>query len=114
MLQSVFRNLISNAVQHNDAETPRVEVDATERGDTVAVSVVDNGPGVPESQREDIFGKGNKGLDSTGTGLGLFLVRTLVESFGGSVRVEDSESAAASTIEDVGAVFVVELPVASR
>jgi signal transduction histidine kinase len=102
MLNSVFRNLLKNAIQHNDTETPRVTVSVTDRGDTAVVRVADNGPGIPENQRETIFGKGEKGLGSQGTGIGLYLVDTLVESYGGEVSVEDSASG--------GAAFVVELP----
>jgi PAS domain S-box-containing protein len=102
MLGSVFRNLLKNAVQHNDAESPRVAVSVTERPDAVVVRVADDGPGVPDGQKTAIFGKGEKGLDSDGTGVGLYLVDTLVESYGGAVGVEDGR--------DGGAVFVVELP----
>lgn len=101
MLGSVFRNLLNNAIQHNDKSTPAVTVAATDRGDTVEVSIADNGPGVPESQRSDIFGKGTRGLDSSGTGLGLHLVRTLTDRYGGDVWLRDENS--------TGAVFVVEL-----
>ncbi|MFA9517364.1 PAS domain S-box protein [Halopenitus sp. H-Gu1] len=89
MLGSVFRNLLKNAIQHNDREVPKVAVSATEREDTVVVRVADNGPGVPDNQKDAIFGKGEKGLDSQGTGIGLYLVKTLVESYGGDIRVED-------------------------
>jgi PAS domain S-box-containing protein len=101
MLGSVFRNLLKNAVQHNDEPVPEITVSATAGDDTVEVRVADNGPGVPDNQKDDIFGKGEKGLESSGTGMGLYLVQTLVESAGGSVRVEDNDPE--------GAVFVVEL-----
>jgi len=102
MLNSVFRNLLKNAIQHNDTETPRVRLSITEDDDAVVVRIADNGPGIPDAQRETIFGKGEKGLDSQGTGIGLYLVDTLVESYGGDVWVEDSDAG--------GAAFVVELP----
>ncbi|NHX36297.1 MULTISPECIES: sensor histidine kinase [Halolamina] len=101
MLSSVFRNLLGNAVRHNDSSAPEVTVEATEHADTVEVRVADNGPGVPDDQKERIFGKGEKGLDSPGSGIGLYLVHTLTEQFGGEVRIEDNEPR--------GAVFVVEL-----
>jgi len=104
MLDSVFRNLLSNAIRHNDAEVPEISVSATARDDRVVVRIADNGPGVPDDQKEDIFGKGEKGLDSSGTGLGLYLVQHLVTHYGGSVWVEDNDPE--------GAVFVVELPLA--
>jgi PAS domain S-box-containing protein len=102
MLSSVFNNLLNNAVLHNGSDTPRVAV-AIENGvETVRIRVSDNGPGVPDAQREEIFGRGEKGLESEGTGVGLYLVATLVEGYGGDVWVE--------TAEGGGAAFVVELP----
>ncbi|MEF8872127.1 MAG: PAS domain S-box protein [Haloarculaceae archaeon] len=117
MLGSVFRNLLKNAVQHNDTEVPEVTISATERENKVVVRVADNGPGVPDAQKETIFGKGEKGLDSHGTGIGLYLVQTLVESYGGDIWVEDrcqQDSSTGATIDADsdcdGAVFIVELP----
>lgn len=91
LLGSIFRNLFHNAVQHNDKDVARVRVSGEERAGTVAIRVADNGPGIDEAQREQIFGKGQKGLDSAGTGIGLFLVGKLVEKFDGDIRVEDNE-----------------------
>ncbi|MDY6775987.1 MAG: PAS domain S-box protein [Halobacteria archaeon] len=102
MLGSVFRNLLKNAVEHNDKETPEITVSATETRDSLTVRVADNGPGVPDEKKDEIFGKGEKGLESEGTGMGLYLVHSLVDSYGGEVWVEDNEPE--------GAVFVVEFP----
>jgi PAS domain S-box-containing protein len=106
MLSSVFRNLLNNAVQHNDSDRPevRLSVDVDETAGIATVIVADNGPGIPESQREDIFGKGEQGTASSGSGIGLYLVHTLVSQYGGDVRIEDSHLG--------GAAFVVELPLA--
>jgi len=90
MLSSVFRNLLNNAVQHNDSDTPRVEI-SVDDDETVVVRVADNGPGIPDDQKKTVFGKGEKGLDSPGTGIGLYLVKTLVTEFGGEVWIEDNE-----------------------
>ncbi|WP_336326346.1 PAS domain-containing protein [Halovenus sp. HT40] len=102
MLSSVFRNLLSNAAQHNDKPTPEVTVTATERTDDVVVRVADNGPGIPDAQKESIFGKGERGMESSGTGLGLYLVHTFIDQFGGEVWVSDNDPE--------GAVFHVALP----
>ncbi|WP_138006523.1 sensor histidine kinase [Halalkalirubrum salinum] len=104
MLDSVFRNLLSNAIQHNDKKVPTVTVSATRTDGSVQVTIADNGPGIPDDQKEDIFGKGEKGLESAGTGIGLYLVKSLTELYGGTVWVEDNDPA--------GSVFVVELPIA--
>jgi signal transduction histidine kinase len=102
MLQSVFRNLVKNAIEHNDKTVPEVTVSVSERDDTVLARVADNGPGIPDEQRSEIFGKGEKGLESDGTGIGLYLVSTLVDQYGGDVWIEDNEPE--------GTVFTVELP----
>ncbi|EMA38711.1 sensor histidine kinase [Halobiforma nitratireducens] len=104
MLGAVFRNLLKNAIQHTDRDVPRVTVDVTVDDETVDVSVTDNGPGIPDGQKGEIFGKGEKGLESDGTGVGLYLVQELVESYGGEVWVQDGEP--------TGAEFVVRLPLA--
>lgn len=104
MLEAVFRNLMQNAIVHTHKDHPEVTISVEVEDEMVYVSVADNGPGVPDAQKEDIFGKGEKGLDSPGTGLGLYLVKTLVEEYGGDVWIEDNEPG--------GSVFVVELPLA--
>ncbi len=108
MLSSVFRNLLRNAVQHNDKTPPKVDVSARvdEKDDVAEVRIADNGPGVPAEHHDEIFGKGEKGLDSPGAGIGLYLVRSLVETYGGDVWVQDNEPE--------GAMFVVRLPLADR
>jgi signal transduction histidine kinase len=103
MLGSVFKNLLTNAIVHNDGPVTEVTVSVTVADGAVAVRVADNGPGIPDDRKDTIFEDGEKGLDSEGTGLGLYLVQTLVDRYGGDVRVEDNEP--------TGAVFVVELPV---
>ncbi|SNZ15226.1 PAS/PAC sensor signal transduction histidine kinase [Natronoarchaeum philippinense] len=104
MLGSVFRNLLTNAIKHNNSDQPEVTVTATTDEETATVRVADNGPGIPDAQKDEIFGKGEKGLESEGTGIGLYLVQTLVEHYGGEVWVEDNDPE--------GAVFGVELPLA--
>lgn len=77
------------------------ELPAIERGDTVEFRIADNGPGVPESQKAEIFGIGEKGLETSGTWIGLYLGHTLTSQFDGEVWVEDNDPK--------GAVFVVTL-----
>jgi PAS domain S-box-containing protein len=102
MLSSVFRNLLNNAVQHNNKDTPLVEVSCEVRNDDVVVRIADNGAGIPDDKKDVVFGKGERGLGSPGTGIGLYLVHTLVTQYGGEVWAEDNDS--------TGTVFVVELP----
>mgnify|MGYP000129702976 CR=1 FL=1 len=101
MLSAVFRNLLTNAIQHNDKPLAEVTVSAAEQDDVVTIRIADNGPGIPDDQKDAIFGKCERNLESAGTGMGLYLVETLVTSFGGDVWVEDNDPE--------GSVFVVEL-----
>lgn len=91
MLSSVFRNVLKNAIQHNDEDVPEVSVSVDTTDDAVSVTVTDNGPGIPDAQKAAVFGKGEKGLQSEGTGIGLYLVNTLVDKYDGTVRVDDNE-----------------------
>jgi len=101
LLHSVVRNLLNNAVQHNDTATPTVTVSVETSAETVTVTVADDGPGVGESRRDDLFGKGAKGLESAGTGIGLYLCHEIVDGYGGEISYEPNEPR--------GAVFRVEL-----
>jgi len=101
MLDSVFRNILKNAAEHNDSEAPAVTVTVETGPETVTVRIADNGPGVDDAYKEEIFGRGQKGMSSHGSGIGLYLVRTLTEQYGGRAWVEDNEP--------TGAIFVVEL-----
>jgi signal transduction histidine kinase len=101
MLREVFRNLLTNAVYHNDTDRPTVEVRVETDEEAVTVRVADDGPGVPAGQREAVFGRGEKGLESPGTGIGLYLVDTIVGKYDGEVWVEDNDPR--------GAVFCVRL-----
>jgi len=102
LLQSVFRNLLKNAIVHNDKEIPEITISGTKTDETVRIKIADNGPGVPDAQKKEIFEEGQTALDSDSTGLGLYLVETLVNRYDGDVKVEDNEPE--------GSVFVVELP----
>ncbi|MFB6160956.1 MAG: PAS domain S-box protein [Haloferacaceae archaeon] len=102
MLGSVFKNLLTNAVQHNDGPEPVVTVSCTVEEESVVVRVADDGPGIPDERTDAIFGKHEQGIESAGSGIGLYLVRTLVDQYGGDVWVEDNEPE--------GAVFAVRLP----
>ena len=108
---SVVRNLLTNAIQHNRRAEPTVTVSATADDRTVTIRVADDGPGIPDRQKQELFGKGQKGLDSAGTGIGLYLVETLVDSYGGAVWIEDRADQTGTPADASGAVFVVELPV---
>ncbi|QGN06692.1 histidine kinase [Halorhabdus sp. CBA1104] len=95
LLDSVFTNILSNAAIHND-DPVTVSIYVEEpTPETVIVGFADDGSGVPEEIRDDIFEMGRKGPESTGTGLGLGFVRALTESYGGTVDVRESAAGGA-------------------
>ena len=108
VLDMVFGNLLENAIKYG-GEPPRVEVQVRSRvRGQVVVRIADNGPGVPADQRKkifDLFYRGGNELERTrkGTGLGLYIVRTLVHFLKGRVTVYDR-------FGKPGSVFEVELP----
>jgi signal transduction histidine kinase len=111
-LEIVFRNLIDNAVKYSLPE-PTVKVESWSNGrGTVVTRVSDNGPGIPVQLRRKIFGRfvrlGNE-LERTqvGTGLGLYIVRTLVRRMKGRIHVRGRGT-------QQGTVFEVELPGSER
>lgn len=109
LLSSVFRNLINNGIQHNDSDEPVISLTVEDHGEYVHVRVADNGPGIPDEMKERLFAEGEKGLESQGTGIGLFLVQSLVESYGGDVWVEDRVESPSDEGTQTGSVFVVKL-----
>ncbi len=90
LLGSVFRNLLKNAVQHNDTDTPRVEITVQDGDETVTVTIADDGPGIPPDRRDAVLGRTEQGPNHPAAGLGLYLVDTLVDQYDGTLRITDS------------------------
>jgi len=94
-LVQVLFNLVDNAVKYaGSASDRRIVLIARRAGGSVLLTVRDSGPGVPPNQLEAIFGAFYRGEDeltrrNKGTGLGLALVRGLVERMGGTVRARN-------------------------
>ncbi|AFK19145.1 PAS domain S-box protein [Haloferax mediterranei ATCC 33500] len=102
LLDEVIEHLLKNAVQHNDKLNPEVTVEVAPGDEVVELRVSDNGPGIPDEEKHRIVDKRIEDLSNPGNGFGLFLVREIVESYGGEIRIEDNEPS--------GATFVVTLP----
>ena len=92
-LKRAFANLIDNAIKYGN--TARVAL--TAREDEVVVTVEDDGPGIPEGEREKVFTafyriEGSRSRETGGVGLGLAVVRTIVRAHGGEVTLETAAS----------------------
>ena len=108
-MEKVFFNLLSNAIKFTpDGGAVQISIDTDESGETAHVRVADSGPGIPREHLERIFDPFHQGEHQPrqgvfgGTGIGLSLVKSIVEQHGGSIRAESHAGQ--------GAVFAISLP----
>ena len=91
-LKRALVNLIDNALKYGG----QAEVDLVQKNDGVEITVKDRGPGLPESELEQVFEpfyrvENSRSRDTGGTGLGLAIVRQIAESHGGSIVLVNRE-----------------------
>lgn len=96
-IYSVFENLFSNAIKHGKASEVTIKV--MDGIDHWEILFKDNGTGIAKEHRNRIFEKGF--TTGKGSGLGLFIVKKLIESYNGEIELGDHEE---------GAVFIIRLP----
>ena len=96
-LKHALQNLLENAVKHGSRDQPWVGIFAAAKPDdgpsAVEIRIVDRGPGIPQEECDHIFDsffRGRRALQDQvhGTGLGLNLVKTIVEAHGGTINVK--------------------------
>jgi len=103
-LRQIFGNLVDNAVKYSPGES-KIDVLCGEDGDDCWFEVIDEGPGVADGEKHRVFERfyrGDRSRASRGLGLGLSMVKALVEAHGGSVFLAD--------VNKRGACFKVVLP----
>ncbi|MGQ9558966.1 MAG: sensor histidine kinase [Candidatus Oleimicrobiaceae bacterium] len=111
MVDQVLANLLSNAIKYSPPKT-EVEVKVTSTSRTVQVAVIDHGYGIPEKALPHVFDKFYRVTDdervreATGSGLGLSLVKQIMEVHGGTIAV--------SSKVGEGTTFVVSFPMARQ
>jgi len=114
LIRGAFSNIVSNAIKHSDGDLQiKIAVSMLSRQGKgyIRVSIEDNGPGIPDERKTVIFDRSLMGLTKpVSRGLGLYLVKKLVEDFDGEVWVEDRVPG----IPSEGAKFVVVLPAAEE
>ena len=107
-LRQVLTNLIDNAIKYSPAGA-EVEVRAYQEDGLVRIDVRDSGPGIAKDDQKLIFEKFGRvtgsGATRPGTGLGLFIARSIAEAHGGALDVDSAP--------DQGSTFTLELPVQS-
>ncbi len=88
--EQVFRNLIGNAIKYRRAEGAEVRVSASSMNGSWHFVVADNGPGIADAQQERIWRLFHTTRPADGAGIGLALVKRIIEAQGGRVSVESS------------------------
>ena len=101
LFEQVLINLIDNALKHG---APPLELSASRAGDTIDLVVRDHGAGIPDGDSERLFDKFVRASSAPGAGLGLAVVRAIVEAHGGTATIERPR--------DGGAQFRIALPAA--
>jgi signal transduction histidine kinase len=105
-MEIIFNNLVSNSVKYNK-RGGKVEVIIDKDGNDVIIIFSDTGIGIKEEDRENLFAefvriKNEKTKNISGSGLGLSIVKKVVELYNGTISVD--------SIPDVGTTFTVRLP----
>ncbi|MFW9992841.1 MAG: ATP-binding protein [Candidatus Odinarchaeota archaeon] len=88
LLEELFSNLVENAIIHSGGSLVRIT--AEKKDGQVAVFLEDNGKGISVTSRSKLFTRGFKRTGSEGSGLGLFLAKTIAELYGGTIAVKGS------------------------
>lgn len=100
-IYSVFSNLIDNSIKHG--QSTAVEIRVEKRGEFAVITVKDNGSGIPVEIIDRIFEEGFSYGNKAGSGLGLYIVKKVIERYGGQIRAYN----------DNGAVFEIKLRLAN-
>jgi signal transduction histidine kinase len=109
LVRMVFQNLISNAIKYTPKDGS-VECEITSSGverETIFIRISDTGIGIPKEEREHVFEKLHRAANAqafepNGTGLGLYVVKTIIDKVGGGITFESQEGK--------GTTFYVSLP----
>ena len=113
-IYQVLQNLIENSIKYclpDNTKQCKVDISLQSTKDVVDIEITDNGIGIPKSEQSRIFERFYRASNVTaqagsGTGLGLYIVKSIVEHFGGKIRF-DSE-------ENKGTTFYITLPLAKK
>ena len=114
-IKQVFTNLIRNAARHGcDEKQPQISISTTQAADglpavdRVGFAIFDNGRGIPAEWRDDVFLPGRRvpGTRSSGTGMGLAIVKRIIEHYAGTITIDPTCQP--------GTRFLFTLPLADR
>ena len=104
-LTAIVQNLLENSLKYSSDNAP-VELSAEQVGNKFRFRVADQGQGIPDAEKKAVFDKfyrmGNEETrDTTGTGLGLYIVNQVLKAHGGSIQITDNQPQ--------GTIFTIEI-----
>ncbi len=93
LLNDAFENILLNGIQHNDKEDKKLWIEGSQYRegmvDYIQIEFKDNGRGIPDKNKQNVFMRGVKTQDSNGMGIGLSLVKEIINGYNGRVWVEN-------------------------
>ncbi len=89
LLKDAVSNIVENTIQHSNAKKIKM-TQKTEKNKIICI-IEDDGKGISNEHKENIFDRGYKMGENAGSGLGMYLVKRIAEAYGGDVEVRDSE-----------------------
>lgn len=103
---TAINNLLGNAIKYSESNAD-INIDISKEAGFVSLKIKDKGPGIPTVEKEQVFKKfyrvGNEEIRKTkGTGLGLYIVKSIVEGHQGTIKIKDNAPK--------GTIFTIELP----
>ncbi len=105
-MRQVCLNLLTNAAKFTPENHAKIALKLTETPSDLEIRIIDNGRGIPDQEKTEIFNKFSTGNSSIGKGkgigMGLFICKKIIEAHGGQISIEDNEHQ--------GAVFIITLP----
>ena len=102
LLRQLFQNLIENAIKHTGAEKPTVTIHYESEGDEHVFFVSDNGKGIPDDRKKDVFNQFYRDGNAEGLGMGLTLCQRIAHLHDGYLEIRDTSRG--------GACFVLHIP----
>lgn len=102
----LFQNLVVNGIKYNKSPQPVIQIKAAAKDQFIEISVADNGIGIADQYRQkvfEIFQRLERRRGESGSGIGLTIVKKIVDNMGGKIWIEDNQPA--------GCVFMIRLPI---
>ena len=105
LITQLFQNLISNGIKYNESKEPTVTITCEDQGTMVEICVSDNGIGIPEKYKENVFKVFQRAPGARqyqGAGIGLAICQKIIDTMNGSISIHDNPNG--------GTLFKIEIP----